>query len=166
MQRVNKEYLPEIDYCSFMLVIVLARHKIDEVNLDQQCSAEDLSIEMNNLPWGNTANFGVNSIALKHGINLFSAGLRRRSVSRITMFHKEKSLAQFFSLEGHIRSTEVKFSTHYCPPTRDVANLLLAIREIRDDLLNRSNYPASVHCSAAAVLGTLHFKSFKNPKRQ
>ena len=93
MQRVDKEYLPEIDYCSFMLAIVLARHKIDEVNLDQQCSAEDLSIEMNNLPWGNTANFGVNSIALKHGINLFSAGLRRRSVSRITMFHKEKSLA-------------------------------------------------------------------------
>lgn len=162
MQRVNKEYLPEIDYCSFMLAIVLARHKIDEANLDQQCSAEDLSIEMNNLPWGNTANFGVNSIALKHGINLFSAGLRR-SVSRITMFHKEKSLAPFFSLEGHIRSTEVKFSTYYCPPTRDVADLLLAIREIRDDLLNRSNYPASVHCSAAAVLGTLHFKPFKSP---
>ena len=162
MQRVNKEYLPEIDYSSFMLAIVLARHKVDEANVDQQWSAEELSIKMNNLPWGNTANFGVNSVALKHGMNLFSAGLRRRSVSRITMFHRDKSLSPYFSLEGRIRSTEIKFSSYYCPPMRDIADLLSAIREIRDDLLQRSNYPASVHCSAAAVLGTLHFKPFKN----
>ena len=162
MHRVIKEYLPEIDYSSFMLAIVLARHKVDESNVNQQLSAEELSVKMNNLPRGNTANFGVDSVALKHAMNIFSAGLRRRSVSRIVMFHREKSLAPFFSLEGHLRSTEVKFSSYFSPPTRDVIELLFAIREIRDDLLIRSNYPPSVHCSAAAVLGSLHFKPFKN----
>ena len=80
MERIKKEYLPEVDYASFMLAIVLARHAVDADNVDIQWSAEDLSINMNKLRWGNTANFGVDYVALKHGMQLFSAGLRRRSI--------------------------------------------------------------------------------------
>ena len=163
MERTKKEYLPEVDYASFMLAIVLARHAVDADNVDQQWSADDLSVNMNKLRWGNTANFGVDYVALKHGMQLFSAGLRRRSVMRITMFHGDKSIPPFFSLDGHRRSVEIKFSSYYTPPAQGDVELLIAIRDIRDDLLKRSNYPSSIHCSASAVLGSLHFKPYRNP---
>ena len=163
MERIKKEYLPEVDYASFMLAIVLARHAVDADNVDIQWSAEDLSININKLRWGNTANFGVDYVALKHGMQLFSAGLRRRSVTRITMFHGDKSIPPFFSLDGHRRSIEVKFSAYHTPLALGDVKLLIAIREIRDDLLNCSSYPASIYCSASAVLGSLHFKPNRNP---
>ena len=163
MEGNKKEYLLEVDYASLMLAIVLARHAVDKTNVAQQWSAEDLSVSMNKLTCGNTANFGVDFVALKHGMQLFSAGLRRRGVTCITMFHGDKSVAPFYSLDGHRRSIEVKFSSYYTPPAQGAVELLFAIREIRDDLLKRSNYPASIFCSASAVLGSLQFKPYRNP---
>ena len=86
MPREIVEYLPEIDYASCMLAIVLVRHTVDKDNVNEQWSAEQLSIEMNKMQWGNSANFGVNYLALKHGMNLFSSELERRGATCITLF--------------------------------------------------------------------------------
>ena len=76
MQRAKKEYFLEIDYASYMLPIVLVRHTVHIENLNQQWSSENLSIEMNNMQWGNTANFGVDYVALKHGMHIFPSELK------------------------------------------------------------------------------------------
>ena len=101
------EYIPEIDCASCMLAIVLVRHTVDKDNVNEQWSAKQLSIEMVKMQWGNSAYFGVDLLALKHRMNLFSSELKRRGASCITRFQQEKSLIPFFSLEGNHRSTEL-----------------------------------------------------------
>ena len=66
MPREIMEYLPEIDYASCMLAIVLVRHTVDKENVSKQWSAEELSIIMNKMQWRNSASFGVDYLALKH----------------------------------------------------------------------------------------------------
>ena len=163
MPREIMEYLPEIDYASCMLAIVLVRHTVDKENVNQQWSAEQLSIIMNKMQWGNSANFGVDYLALKHGMNLFSTELKRRGATCITLFQQEKSMIPFFSLEGHTRSIEIKFTSYSCPMFLQESDLLSTVMSVRDVILRKSNYPPSVHSSPSAVLGTLHFKPFKSP---
>lgn len=113
---------------------------------------------MNNMQWGNTANFGVDYVALKHSIHIFSSELKRRGATCITMFQADKSLIRYFSLEAHHRSTEIKFASYYCPPVLQEIELLDRIRQVRDEILRKSNYPISMHQSPSAVLGSLFFK--------
>jgi hypothetical protein len=157
------EYLPEIDYASCMLAIVLVRHTVDNENVNQQWSAEQLSIIMNKMQWGNSANFGVDYLALKHGMNLFSSELKRRGATCITLFQSDKSLIPFFSLEGHHRSIEIKFTSYCCPDVLQQSELLSTVMSVRDVILRKSNYSPSIHNSPSAVLGALHFKPFKSP---
>ena len=163
MPREIMEYLPEIDYASCMLAIVLVRHTVDKENVSKQWSAEELSIIMNKMQWGNSANFGVDYLALKHGMNLFSSELKRRGATCITLFQQEKSLIPFFSLEGRLRSIEIKFTSYCCPIVLPESELLSTVMSVRDLILRKSNYPPSIHNSPSAVLGTLHFKPFKSP---
>ena len=163
MKHAKKEYLLEIDYASYMLAIELVRHTVDQENLNHQWTGENLSVEMNKLQWGNTANFGVDYVALKHGMHLFSSELKRRGVTCVTMFHADKSLVPYYSFEAHHRSIEVKFTSHYCPPVLQDTELLDTIRQVRDEILKKSNYPTSIHQSPSSVLGSLLFKPYKNP---
>ena len=135
--RAKKVYLLEIDYASYMLAIVLARHTVDQENLNQQWTRENLRIKVNKLQWGNTANFGVDYVALKHGM-IFSSELKRRGVTYVTMFQADKSFIHYFNFEAHHRSTEVKFASYYCPPVEQDTELLDTIREVRDEMLKRA----------------------------
>jgi hypothetical protein len=66
-----KEYQLSVDYCAFMVAILLARHVSDISNTAVQWSALELSEKLNNLPFALTANFHVDSNALQHGLSLF-----------------------------------------------------------------------------------------------
>ena len=60
-----------IDYCAFMVAIVLVRHVVDMANINDQWTAETLSTSLNLLPHSESVNFRV-CVALKHGMHLFS----------------------------------------------------------------------------------------------
>ena len=54
-----KEYQLAVDYCAFMVAILLARHVADERNAVVQWSAAELSEKLNKLPLAQCASYYV-----------------------------------------------------------------------------------------------------------
>ena len=87
---ILKEYEAVIDYCAFMVAIVLVRHVVDPSNQRYQWSAEELSSSLNLLPYATSVNLRVHSLALKHGMCLFSRSLASRGHTNVLMKSRTK----------------------------------------------------------------------------
>ena len=160
MTTPTREYKLVIDYCACMVAIALSRHSVDKSDIRIQYSAEELSSQLNLLPYSEGPNFNVNPLALKHGFQLFSVYLRNQGIVLIPMYQKEKYLVPFFELESCQRSTEIKFSTYSSPYLVDTeAAVLHSVISIRDVILRKSRYPLSSHPSPSSVFGALHFSA-------
>ena len=160
MKTTVREYQLVIDYCACMVAIALSRHSVDNSNIDIQYSAEQLTSELNLLPYSDGPNFNVNPLALKHGFQLFGVYLRNQGIVLIPMYQKEKYLVPFFELESCQRSTEIRFSTYCSPNVDDIeAAVLRSVISIRDVILRKSHYPLSPHPSPSSVFGALHYSA-------
>ena len=67
MKTAMRDYQLVIDYCACMVAIALSRHRVDSDNIGIQYSAEELSSQLNLLPYSEGPNFNVNPLALKQG---------------------------------------------------------------------------------------------------
>ena len=153
-----KEYLLSVDYCAFMVGILLARHEVDKSNSEKQWSAAEFSQELNKLPYATTGNFHVDSDALQHGVNIFRRHFRNRRLLAVRMGSESIGVQDFFDLVGATRMIEIKFLGYQkSPEHKSESDLLRRILAIRNDLLFKSNYPSSSHSSPASVLCDLHF---------
>ena len=160
MKTPMRDYRLVIDYCACMVAIALSRHRVDNDNIDNQYSAEELSSQLNLLPYSDGPNFNVDSLALKHGFQLFGGYLRKRGIVLIPMYEKEKYLVALFERESSQRSTEIKFSTYSSLSTDDTeATVLRSVIHIRDGILKSSHYPLSPHPSPSSVFGGLHYSA-------
>ena len=146
-----------VDYSAFMLAMVFARHSVDLTNVDQQWSAEILAENNNGMEYSNSANFAIDSSALKHGMTLFTSALKKRSIDRIEIYKSESSPREFFSLRPSVCSYEIKFPSYFTPPKYTVVELLVELKTIRDQILKQCNYEPSIHHSPAAVYGCLYY---------
>ena len=157
MTTSTREYKLVIDYCACMVAIALSRHSVDKSDIRIQYSAEELSSQLNLLPYSEGPNFNVNPLALKHGFQLFSVYLRNQGIVLIPMYQKEKYLVPFFELESCQRSTEIKFSTYSSPHLVAIeAAVLYSVMSVRDVILRKSRYPLSSHPSPSSVFGALY----------
>jgi hypothetical protein len=158
MGKPMRDYRLDIDYCACMVAIALYRHRVDVENIGTQFSAEDLTVELNLLPFTKGPNFNVNSLGLKHGFQMFGAYLKNVGITTIPMFAEDLYLAAFFQLESCQRSTEIKFNTFTNPSEDDTeAALLSAVMSIRDLILKKARYPVSTHPSPSSVFGALYY---------
>jgi hypothetical protein len=57
------------DYCAFMVAMVLVRLVINKEYIGVQFKADEIAEIVNILPHSKSANFYVNPVALKHGMN-------------------------------------------------------------------------------------------------
>jgi hypothetical protein len=143
-----------IDFAAFMLAMVIVRHVVNVENVNQQWSAEKLAENNNEMVYSDHPNFNIDSRALKQGMALFAAEMRRRGVEVITMY--QEGTSEFFSLTGRSRSFEIKFSTYSTPPEYTESQLLHEFRSVRDMILKRCHYHPSIHSTPAAVYGCLY----------
>ena len=61
MVKANqKDYVLFVDYCAFMVAIMIARHTVNNFNLRIQWSAKELSENLNSLTHTQSANFLLN----------------------------------------------------------------------------------------------------------
>ena len=156
MVGLLKEYQLSVDYCAFMVAILLARHVADRSNSDVQWSASDLSEKLNNLPQAHSANFHVDSNALQHGLSLFQQILNKRGTLLIPVGQEIEPVKDFFDLEASSKTLKIKFLGYIYPPSDETpAELSERILRIRNDLLRRSNYPVSPHFSPSSVFSDL-----------
>ena len=158
MKRPPHDYDLVIDYCSCMVAIATVRHIVDSSNVDIQFSAEDLSGELNILPYSNGPNLYIDHLALKHGFQRFRTFLTSHGIANFAVFNEDKYLKAYFNLDGSNRSTEVKFSTYSSPLEDDSEiTLLKTVMSLRDIILTKSNYKRSPHPNPSSVFGHLHF---------
>lgn len=151
-----KEYLLSVDYCAFMVAILLARHEVNSNNSEKQWSAAEISQELNKLPYGATTNFHVDTDALQHGLSIFQRQLRSRGFLAVTM-GSAVGAKDFYDLVASTRMIEIKFVGYQKSPEHETeSDLLCRILAIRTDLLLKSNYTISCHPSPASVLYELH----------
>lgn len=151
-----KEYQLSVDYCAFMVAILLARHIADRSNTDVQWSALEVSEKLNILPLAESANFHVDSNALQHGFSLFQQILNKRGTLLIPVGGELEPVNDFFDLKAAGRTLKIKFLRYNYPPSEETPpELLERILRIRNDLLRKSNYPESLHSSPSSVFSDL-----------
>ena len=73
-----------------MVAIAIVRHIVDSSNVDVQFSAENLSAELNLLPYSNNPNLYIDQLALKHGFQRFRTSLTSNGITNFPMFNEEK----------------------------------------------------------------------------
>lgn len=62
MKAKAKEYELVIDYCAFMVAIVIARHVVNLANIHGQWSADQLAASLNSLQYSETPNLRVHCL--------------------------------------------------------------------------------------------------------
>ena len=157
MKAKAKEYELVIDYCAFMVSIVLARHAVTLDNINDQWSAEELAATLNILDYSDTPNLRVHSLALKHGMQLFTRSISKRGHTTVLMLHTDKAPSEYFTLEASARSTEVIFASLNSSLERESQDSLMSrVEIIRNDLMKKSNYGVSSHHTAGSVFAALY----------
>ena len=158
-----KPYDRHVDYCTFMVAIVLSRIIIGNDDIDRQWRAEELSEKVNKMRWSDSADFHVDSIALKHGLSLFQKLIQNRGVSAIEVYKVDRGLSKYFNLQDSRRSIELKFIS--CRPAREEStanDILNDIICIRDEIAKQYKYEKSIYSTPSSVFVAIHMpKAFK-----
>ena len=163
MVVILKEYEAVVDYCAFMVAIVFVRHVVDSSEPRRQWPAEELSDSLNLLPYAESVNFYVHSLALKHGMHISSRCLTSKGHTIILKKSASKVRTKYFSLEASLSSDEIIFQSlhnpsHYVSEEILMSNSLLARRE----LLRAARYQASDDLCASSVFGGLYHSLILN----
>ena len=86
-----------IEYCAFMVAIMMTRYDVDD-SIRVQSSVESIVSKLNSLQYGDKADFRVTRAALHQGIFLFKKVLQSLGYEVIEMHGKEKQLQDFLDL--------------------------------------------------------------------
>lgn len=157
MKGEAHDYRLSVDYCAFMVAILLARHEVNGENAQKQWSGAEISEKLNDLPYSSTADFYVDSEALQHGLSIFQRQLNRRGLIAVPIAYERNELRNFFDLVAAQRSIQIKFLGYNKPPEEESeCDLLSRVLAIRNDLLCKSNYNPSFNSTPSSVLGHLY----------
>jgi hypothetical protein len=157
MKAILKDYSLTVDYCAFMLAIVIVCHSVDTVNTNYQWSAEEISKILNDLPRA------THPVALKQGLLPFKKYLQKWGILHIEMYQEEKKLLEFFDLEESRRSIEMKFGAYQSVgDDMDERVVLDMILNVRNKLLLLRGYESSIHESPCSVFGILYLPMITN----
>ena len=157
MKGEAHEYRLSVDYCAFMVAILLARHEVNRENSEKQWSGAEMSEKLNNLPYSSTADFYVDSEALQHGLSIFQKQLNKRGLIAVPVAYNREHLRDFFDLVAAQRLIQIKFlGYNESPEGESECDLLSRILAIRNDLLCKSNYAPSSNPTPSSVLGHLY----------
>ena len=146
MAQVLKETSLPVEYCAFMVAIMVSRYVVDVVKPNVQQSPKKVAEILNSLVYGLKENFYVTAVALHHGLFLFKRALHSMGYEIIEMHGKEKQEVEFFTLQGNKRGYEVKFPPFAgvsLPPGYTEETLNNIVLANRDLLLLRLNFTKS-----------------------
>ena len=154
MVKIEKATSLPVEYCAFMVAIMLSRYIIDVRKPNVQQSPEKIAENLNSLEFGLKGNFYVTAVALHHGLFIFKRALQSMGYEIIEMHGKEKQLVDFFTLSSGKRGYDVKFPLldgvslplDYTEETLN--NVVLANRDL---LLSMGNFMKSKFFSCSSL---------------
>ena len=143
-----------IEYCAFMVAIMITRCKFHDEMQSVQQSPDQIAKTMNSFKYGEIANFYVSSVALHQGIFLFKKALQDLGYELIVMTGQDSVLMSFFTLPGVQRGYEVKyppFDKTLAPLDYTEDTLSNSILLSRNYLFSRGSYVKSNYQSCSSV---------------
>jgi hypothetical protein len=144
-----KELTLEIEYCAFMVAIMMVRIVVNPVVNSVFRWAVDVAGDLNdlNLTQDYKIQFDVNPVALSHGIKLFvkAIGQLGHDTDKKSGKSPEKLIEAFFDLEACTNAYLIKFNNLKMSSDVEPTKLELKSRIVimRDDILQRNNYVKS-----------------------
>lgn len=157
MKAVIKAYSLTVDYCAFMIAIVVVCHSVNAGNSNYQWSAEEIAEILNKMPRAVHPNYHVSPVGLKQGLIIFKRHLSKWGITSIEMYQEDKKSGEFFDLGESRRSVEMKFGTYRClNEEQSDSEVLDEILKVRDKLLLLAGYEKSIHSTPCSVFGTLY----------
>lgn len=152
MVKVEKVASLPVEYCAFMVAIMISRYVIDGSKPNVQQSPQIIAENLNALEYGLKGNFYVTAIALHHGLFLFKKALHDMGYEVIEMHGKDKQLIEFFTLSSGKRGYEVKFPDGVSLPvnyTEETLNNVILTN--RDLVLLKGNFTKSNYFSCSSL---------------
>lgn len=143
-----------IEYCTFMVAIMVTRFKLDSDMPNVQQTPVKIAEKLNSLEFGQKSDCYVAPAALHHGISIFKRALESLGFEVIEMNGKDKQLLDFFTLSGGKRGYEIKF------PLFDAVSSAVEYTEVslhnailanRDLLLSKANFTKSSYLSCSSL---------------
>ena len=110
-----------VDYCAFMLAIVVVRYKVE---VDKQVSPEDIASEVNLLWLGDDPRYNVDANTLHQAFHLFNT-FYLRPARECAVFPKGSQIPPFHELPSVWNRREVKFSSGFISPLSEHPNNLI-----------------------------------------
>ena len=155
-----KELTIEVEYCTFMVAILLTRYyEIYDAN-QLQLTPTMISDKLNSLIYGDLTDFHVNKIALHHGLAIHKRILSQMGLKCIEIKGTERALKTFFNCLGTRKGYEVMLPVlinDVIIPTKDA--LLKNVLRNRDTILRLCNYPPSSYLTVSSVSDILFVNS-------
>ena len=154
MSKGAKDITLPIEYCAFMVAIMMTRYESNFENTKVQQTVKIIAKKLNSLRFGQKPNYHVTALALHHGVAIFRKVLISQGYIVIEMYGEDKQLQEFMSLSGGKRGYEVKFPdfvTSTLPEDYTEEILNNAILTKRDFVLLKCNHAKSVFYSCSSV---------------
>ena len=164
MKSIVKDYNLTIDYCAFMVAIVIICQEVNSTNARLQWCAEELAGITNALPRAQHADFHVNPLALKQELLLFKRYLTVWGISAMEIYQEDRRTLDFFHRGESRRSVELKFGTYQSlNEEKSNSEVLNEIMKMRDKLLLLGGYEKSIHETPCSLFGVLYLPLAINP---
>lgn len=115
-----------------------------------------LAAALNSLQYSDTPNLRIHSLALKHGMRLFSRSITTRGHTTVLMLHVNKAPYEYFTLEASARSIEVIFASLNFPSESESQDSILSRVALIKNNIIKNGYGVSSHHSAGSVFAALY----------
>ena len=155
MSKGAKDVTLPIEYCAFMVAVMMIRYESNFENTKVQQTVKNIAEKSNSLRFRQKSNYHVTALALHHGVAIFRKFLISQGYTVIEMHDEDKQLhEEFMSLSGEKRGYEVKFpdfETSTLPEDCTEEILNNAILTKKDYILLKSNHLKLVFYSCSSV---------------
>jgi glutaredoxin len=92
-----------LEYCAYMIAIMVERCGNDLFKKDLQFSPAEIAAILNSLPCGSNQDFNVDAVALHQGVHHFKRFLTSRGFTVIEMYSEEDKIKEYYELGSNTK---------------------------------------------------------------
>ncbi len=146
-----------LEYCGFMIAIMVERCKVEMFQSNIQNSPVEVARILNSLPGGSNQEFNLDAEALHQGIHHFKRFVTSRGFLVIEMFSEKDRVQQYHDLKCHLKKGyNLKFPQFIHEDLRSMSEISDAIISSRDSMFKMYKIRKSTYLKASYIFMEMH----------
>jgi hypothetical protein len=153
-----------LEYCAYIIAIMVERCGNDHFNTDLQFSPAEIAAILNSLPRGSNQDFNIDADALHQGVHHFKRFLTTRGFAVIEMYSEEDKIKEYYE-----SGSNTKKGYHFKFPQIIVYEERRSMNEIandvvisRDSIFKMYKVKKSLYLKASYIFMEMHANDKKN----